>query len=495
MLLPWGRRSDVCSIALRYADRHDHDYFDCERILHADPQPDSAHHHGNHHVDSNPDSNVYPHADTNRIPHTIPAPDLHVHAFSNIHAYPNLHADIHPYFHSDRDFHAHTYRHVHSIANSIRHFNAKPYSFPDSMTDIVPFLKSMLTVSGLSAYEGPIARLIEEKWKLLVDEVSTSRLGSFHALKHGTGKKPRPSIMIATHMDTIGLIVTQITDGLLHVDKIGGIDARILPGTPIIVHGKQDLPGVVVMPPMKTLPEDVRDGAIGLPHLLVDVGLLPSKVASLVRVGDLVSFNTQPVELAGETLSGHSLDNRASIAALTICLDELQAKSHVWDVWAVATSQEEETLGGAATSAFHLHPDLAVVVDVTFGKGPGANSWETFPLGKGPTLGWGANLHPFLYGKFKELADKLEIPVAMEIMPASSGTDADTIQIAREGIPTMLLEIPLRYMHTPVEVVAIKDIQRVGRLLAEFISDLTSDFVSSIVWEDEQDEKRKAQSA
>jgi endoglucanase len=247
-----------------------------------------------------------------------------------------------------------------------------------------------------------------------------------------------------------------------------------------------------VLPPSKTLPEKSRDEAIGLPHLLVDVGLLPSKVANLVRVGDLVSFDTQPVELAGEALSGHSLDNRASVAALTVCLEELQSKSHTWDVWAVATAQEEETLGGAATSAFDLHPDLAIAIDVTFAKSPGADGWETFPLGRGPALGWGANLHPFLYKKFKELAEKLEIPVAMDVVPAHSGTDAHAIQVAREGIPTMLLGIPLRYMHTPVEVIAVKDLQRVGRLLAEFISGLEPDFLSQIVWDEAQDEEKKA---
>jgi endoglucanase len=389
------------------------------------------------------------------------------------------------------------------------------------MSDILPFLKSLISVSGLSAYEGPVARLIEEKWKLLVDEISLSRLGSLHALKHGaypsgtmstklsagngpstglrrersgerTGRGKRPSIMIAAHMDAIGLMVTKIVEGFLHVDDVGGVDARILPGTPVVVHGRQDLPGVVVLPPLKTLPEKSRDDAIDLPHLLVDVGLPPSRVANLVRVGDLVSFDTQPVELAGEALSGHSLDNRASVAALTVCLEELQSKSHTWDVWAVATAQEEETLGGAATSAFDLHPDLAIAIDVTFAKSPGADGWETFPLGRGPALGWGANLHPFLYKKFKELAEKLEIPVAMDVVPAHSGTDAHAIQVAREGIPTMLLGIPLRYMHTPVEVIAVKDLQRVGRLLAEFISGLEPDFLSQIVWDEAQDEEKKA---
>ncbi len=351
------------------------------------------------------------------------------------------------------------------------------------MTDIVPFLKSLISASGVSAYEAPVARLIEDKWRPLVDEVSTSRLGSLHALKRGIGKGKHPSIMIATHMDAIGLIVTRVEDGFLHVDEIGDVDPRILPGTPVIVHGKQDLPGVVVMPPLKTLPEGERSNAVALSHVLVDVGLLPARVKSLVQVGDTVSFDTQPMDLAGEAISGHSLDNRASVAALTVCLEDLQGKSHAWDVWAVATTQEEENLGGGGTSAFQLRPDMAVVIDVTFGKGPGASGWEVFPLGKGPTAGWGANLHPFLFERLKELADRLEIPLASDLTPAHSGTDAYSIQVAREGIPTAVLGIPLRYMHTPVEVVAIKDVLRTGRLLAEFITSLKPEFVSEIVWE------------
>ena len=357
------------------------------------------------------------------------------------------------------------------------------------MTDILPFLKSLISASGVSAYEAPVARLIQDKWKPLVDELSTSRLGSLHGLKRGRGKEKRPSIMVAAHMDAIGLIVTRVQDGLLHVDQIGGIDPRILPGTPVTVHGRQELPGVVVLPPLKTLPENKRDGAIGLPNLLVDVGLTPSSVKRLVQVGDTISFDTPAVELAGETISGHSLDNRTSVAALTVCLEDLQSSEHKWDVWAVATSQEEETLGGAATSAFHLQPDLAVAIDVTFAKGPGANGWQTFGLGKGPTLGWGANLHPFLFDRFKELADRLEIPVSTDLTPGHSGTDAYAIQVAREGIPTIVLGIPLRYMHTPVEIVAVKDILRTGRLLAEFICGLEPDFVSRIVWEEEQNAK------
>lgn len=352
------------------------------------------------------------------------------------------------------------------------------------MTDILPFLKSLISVAGLSAYEEPVMQLIKAEWDPLVDEISTSRIGSLHGLKRGRGRAPRPAIMIATHMDAIGLMVAGEVDGFLHVEEVGGVDARILPGTPVMVHGRRELPGVLVIPPLLSLPEDKRKGPPGLRHLMVDVGLPPQTVKNLVRVGDLISFDTKPTELAGETLSGHTLDNRASVAALTVCLRELQRLRHDWDVWAVATVQEEETLGGASTSAFQLQPALAVAIDVTHAKGPGAESWQTVGLGKGPALGWGANLHPFLHKRIEELARKLEIPFSMDLAPEHSGTDAYAMQVARDGIPTMLLSIPLRYMHTAVEMIAIKDVQRVGRLLAEFIAGLEPDFVAKIKWED-----------
>jgi endoglucanase len=207
-------------------------------------------------------------------------------------------------------------------------------------------------------------------------------------------------------------------------------------------------------------------------------------VAARVNVGDLVSYATEPVELGGDAISGHSLDNRASVAALTVALEELQGKAHAWDVWAGATAQEEVTLGGAFTSAFSIRPDLAVAVDVTFAKGPGASDWSTHGLGKGVSLGLGPNIHPFLYKKFKEMAERLEIPVDTDVMPRHSGTDAYGMQVTAQGIPTMVVSIPLRYMHTPVEVVVVKDIQRTGRLLAEFIARLEIDFIKTITWDD-----------
>ena len=393
------------------------------------------------------------------------------------------------------------------------------------MTELLPFLKDLISAPGLSGYEDPAAKIIAERWQPLVHELSRGKLGSLHGLRHGNAKEPRPSVMISTHMDSIGLMVTGITDGFLRITQVGGVDARLLPGTAVTVHatgagatgagatgagatgagatgagatgagttgagatgagtnGRSSLPGVVVQPPAQLLPEEAREAAIPLEHLFIDTGLLPRKVAQLVRVGDVVSFAQAPLELSGETLSGHSLDNRASVGALTVCLEELQRRPHSWDVWAVASTREEVGAMGAGGSAFELRPSIAIVVDVTFAKGPGTSDWSAFPLGKGPTIAMGPNMHPALHKAMKELADRLEIPYALEFTPSHSGTDGMVIQVAAEGIPTLVVGIPVRYMHTPVEVVAVKDIQRTGRLLAEFIAGLEPDFMEKIVWD------------
>jgi len=352
------------------------------------------------------------------------------------------------------------------------------------MTDLLPFLKKLISAPGLAGFETPVRNLIQEAWSPLTDELSVSRLGSLHGLRRGTAPEPRPSILITAHMDAIGLMVKGITDDFLRITPIGGVDPRVLPGQLVTVHGREDLPGVVVQPPAHLLPTFAQDETIPIEYLLVDTGLPSARLKRLVRVGDLVSFAQAPLETAGETLVGHTLDNRASVAVLTGCLDHLANRPHAWDVWAAATVQEEETLGGAMTSAFQLHPALAVAVDVTFAASPGSPNHKTYPLGKGPTLGWGPNVHPALFKAFKELAERLEIPYSVEAMPRHSGTDAFAMQVTAEGIPSMVVGIPLRYMHTPVEMVSMKDIERASRLLAEFTASLEVDFIEKITWED-----------
>jgi endoglucanase len=290
-------------------------------------------------------------------------------------------------------------------------------------------------------------------------------------------------------MDAIGLMVIDIKDGLLRFTGVGGVDARILPGQLVIVHGRQDIQGVIVQPPDYLLPPSQAGKSVEMQYLFVDTGLYAKNVSELVRIGDLISFAQPPLELSGDTLAGHSLDNRASVAAVTHCLNELKNMQHTWDVIAVATVQEEESLGGGFTSPFELRPQIAVAIDVGFAKGPGANDWRTISLSKGPSLGWGPNIHPYIYKRFAEIADQYDIPCQKDFMPRHSGTDAYAMQVVAEGIPTMLLSVPLRYMHTPVELVAMKDLERTGRLLAQTIVSLETDFMEKISWDEVNDEE------
>ena len=354
--------------------------------------------------------------------------------------------------------------------------------------ELHPFLKSMLSVAGLSGYETPIRDVITPVWQELSDRTWVSSHGSLHAVRYGDGAEPRPKVMIAAHMDAIGLMVTGIEDGFLRITQVGGVDPRILPGQMVLVHGSNsgeiiELPAMVVMPPAHLLPKDGKGGTLPQKYLLVDTGLRAGEVEALIRVGDVISFATEPRELSGDTISGHTLDNRASVAATTVALDLLSRRKHLWDVIAVATAQEEVGGIGAMGSSFDIMPDFAIVIDVTFANGPGGGGVGVFDMGKTVPLTWGSCDHPALYNAMKATADEYEISVTRDFAPSGSGTDAYDVQVAQAGIPVVELGIPLRYMHTPVEVVSIKDIKRAGRLMAEFICDLPLDFMNSVRWE------------
>jgi tetrahedral aminopeptidase len=352
------------------------------------------------------------------------------------------------------------------------------------MKERISHLTNIISLAGVSGYETPVRRALAETWEPLADEFSVSRVGSLHALKRGEGPDPRPKVMLSAHMDGVGLMVTEVKDGFIQVTSIGGLDARILPSQPVVVHGRRELEGVIVMPSPRQLPDDLARKPVPMKYLLVETGLPADEVAELVRPGDVVSFATTPMMLEGDFVAGHSLDNRASVAALTVCLDVLQSMRHEWDVVTTATVQEEFNHLGGRTSPVSVQPDLAVVIDVTYGVGPGASGFNVYPLESGPALGWGPTVHPALYHRFKELAEKLEMPYRKDLLPRLSWTETDNMQLVGGGIPTILLSIPLRYMHTPVEMIAWKDVERTGRLMAQFVSELPLDYVENMRWDE-----------
>jgi putative aminopeptidase FrvX len=222
----------------------------------------------------------------------------------------------------------------------------------------------------------------------------------------------------------------------------------------------------------------------------IDVGLPADEVERLVQVGDMVTMEAPILELGGDVVAGKAMDDRASVTAVTACLHHLQTYHHSWDVYAVATAQEETGVKGATTAAYYAKPDLAIALDVTFAQQPGVNGDQYPKLGNGPTIGVGANFHDGLVGGLQDAAKRLEMKLFVRGIPGASGTDARAIQLSHAGVPTVLLGIPIRNMHSPVETLNLKDVERVGRLMAEFISGLADDYLDTIQWkpDDEHDD-------
>lgn len=350
--------------------------------------------------------------------------------------------------------------------------------------DLLAVLKRLSAAPGVSGAEATTLRaLLVELLTPLADEVSVDVAGNVIAFKRGqqTGAS-RYKVMLSAHMDEIGMIVTGLEGEFLRFTQIGGIDDRVLLGQPVLVHGRRSLLGVIASrPPHVVLPEE-RGKVIPHDQLFVDVGLTANELKRQVRVGDIISFDCEPVELRRDLIAGKAMDNRASVTAMYACLQGLIELNHAWDVYAVATAQEEHgSYLGATTFAFRLQPHLALVVDTTFGHMVGLSEAETFKLGAGPAFSVGPNIHPAIHRRLASLADSLEIPYQTEPLPGHSGTEAWGLQISRVGIPTGIISIPIRNMHTPIEVVALKDVTRAGRLLAHFVAGLEGTFVEDMI--------------
>jgi endoglucanase len=286
--------------------------------------------------------------------------------------------------------------------------------------------------------------------------------------------------MLAGHMDEIGLLVTQLEKGYLRFATVGGFDLRVLLGQEVIVHGRRDLPGIIGSRPPHVLSEEEREQVVPLDKLFIDVGLPQDELAKNVRVGDIITLQRQFTELAGGLVAGKAFDDRAAVACIDSCLQHLAGMKHGWDVYAVATVQEETGLKGALTSAFGIEPDIGVAIDVGHGNMLGVPEVDTVVVGGGPAVGFGPNIHPLLYTRLMDTAKQHEITCQIDPLPGASGTDAWAMQVTREGLPTALISIPLRYMHTTVETLALKDVERIGRLLALLIANLDESFAQEL---------------
>ncbi len=333
-------------------------------------------------------------------------------------------------------------------------------------------LLELLTAPGPSGYETAPAAAWRDTAKNFA-EVTGDTLGSSLARVPGTGGGPL--LAVVGHIDEIGLIVTHVSDeGFLHFIGVGGWDAQILVGqrVELATRGGRVL-GVIGKKPIHLLKEDDRKKVAEVKDLHIDVGAKDGDEArELVRIGDVAVIAGEPVELPNGRLASRSLDNRlGAYVALEAARLVAQDGGAPGEVVAVASVQEEITFAGARTTAYALEPDVAVVVDVTHATdAPGIEVREIgkHELGSGPVIERGSIISPAVFELLHDTAEAEGIPFTIAASARSTGTDADAVHISRAGIPTGVVSIPLRYMHSPVELVQLDDVEATAKLLAAF---------------------------
>jgi len=341
-------------------------------------------------------------------------------------------------------------------------------------------LRALLTAPGPSGAETAATAAWQTRAKAFADDVRGDVMGSAVAVVPGTARGPR--VAVVGHIDEIGLIVNHVDDeGYLWFGQVGGWDPVNLVGQRVDVLTRDGVvQGVVGKKPIHLLQPDEREKAPKLKELHIDIGAADGDAArGRVRVGDVAVVSGDPVSLGAGRWASRSMDNRLGAwIALEAARLVAEAGGAAGDVAAVASAQEENGGHGAMTSAFALEPDVAIVVDVTHATdAPGVDKRTEgeHPLGSGAVIGRGQALHPLVFELLHDAAEAEEIPFTIEAMGRQTGTDADAIHITRTGVPCGLVSVPLRYMHSPVEVVQLSDVEACARLIAAFATRLAAD--------------------
>lgn len=335
-------------------------------------------------------------------------------------------------------------------------------------------LLELLRARGPSGYEGAPA----QAWLNAAAQfarASSDVLGTPLALvaPAGPSEAPAPRLLVMGHIDEIGLIVTHIDEeGYLWFTGVGGWDAQVLVGQRLVIDTRAGtVPGVIGRKPVHLLRDEERKKVPELRDLHIDIGACDGPQArELVRVGDVAVIDAEPLELLGGRLIARALDNRlGSFVALEAARLVALAGGAQWELAAVAAVQEETSFGGSRTSSFALEPDAAIVIDVTHATdAPGVEIKQAgrHELGSGPVLGRGSNLNAKLFELLYDSAVREQIPFTIEASARATGTDADAVHVSRAGVPTALVSIPVRYMHSPVELVQLEDVHASAKLIA-----------------------------
>jgi putative aminopeptidase FrvX len=340
-------------------------------------------------------------------------------------------------------------------------------------------LHDLITAAGPSGHETDPARVWREGCAEFSDEVSVDRVGS--SVARVPGRSGGPTLAIVGHIDEIGLHVSHVDDqGYLKFGEVGGWDPLVLVGQRVRLRTRNGtVIGVIGRKPIHLLESEDRKKAPGLKELHIDIGARDTDEArEMVRIGDVAVIDVEPIELPNGRLISRALDNRigcyvAAEAARLVA----ESGGAPGDVLALAVVQEETTFAGARTSTFALEPDLALAVDVTHATDqPGVELGPItkHELGSGPVIARGTTLHPKIFELLYETAEEEKLDFTVESLGRGTGTDADAIHLSRTGVPSGLVSIPLRYMHSPVELVSLADIEIAARLIAAFARKLES---------------------
>ncbi len=332
------------------------------------------------------------------------------------------------------------------------------------ITDLIFRLCSTFSGAG---NENNIAELIKREMQPYADTIHIDnnrnvicKVGSSSARRH---------ILVDAHIDQISMVVTSIDEtGFINMAPCGGVDCRVLPGATVFIHGKEVITGIICTTPPHLASKEKTDFE-KTENLLVDTGLSGKAVKEIISVGDYVSFSTTSQRLLGTRITAPALDNRAGVATLIRCAQILKGSKLNCQVSFLFSSQEEIRALGAKTAAFSIAPTEAISVDVSFATQPNVEEEKSGKLSHGPMVGIAPSLSRGISETLITLAKRHNIPHQLEIMSGSTGTTSDVITSTKSGIPGGLLSIPLRYMHTPVELIDTIDVESTAKLLAQYI--------------------------
>ena len=342
-------------------------------------------------------------------------------------------------------------------------------------------LGRLLEARGPSGFETEAASV----WRSLADEFADRTWSDVYGSSFAqVGDGGRPRVMLAGHIDEIGLMVHHIDDqGFLYVKEVGGWDPQVLVGQRVeILAAGGAVPGVIGRRAIHLIERSDREKAVKLKDLWIDVGVTSGEQArERVAVGDVAVIRSDTLELGTDLVAARSIDDRIGAVVALEALRLVAEGEAAADVIAVATTQEEvgyASGGGARTSSFELAPDVAVVIDVTHATDhPTLDAKEhgEIKLGAGPVLSRGAVVNQVVFRRLVEAAEREKIPHQVQASPAGSGTDADAIFTSRSGVATGIVSIPNRYMHSPNQIVSMVDVEQAAALIAGFIRALETD--------------------